>query len=577
MSGLSESIQARLRALAETFSAELPRRMQEIADNARAVLREGAAAEEIGSLRHNVHKLAGSAATFGFHHVTSCAKRLEHLLDELIDHDRFPGDEERARIRMLVSELGEATRIGGADAALEELEEAGADESRDETAFVGFGREAAEAGAADFGGRPHGDEATDPNRRVVAILVESAELGRDLGERFQFYGFETEVLESVSGLTAALCQGCQTAVIVDIRLIDRDPTVAEEIHAVVGRSEGRVHVLYVSDRDDFAVRLLAVRTAGAAFFSVPIDTQRIVDTVDGLTSSGGEPFHVLVVDDDIEQVSYHALVLQRAGMITSVVSDATHLFAVLIESKPDLILMDMYMPGCTGPELAAMIRQQEAFVGVPIVFLSIETDTDKQFEALSRGGDGFLSKPIRPDHLITAVKNRVERTRSMRFFMERDSLTGLLNHSHLMQSLSTEMQRADRVGRPLCFAMIDIDNFKTVNDTYGHLTGDRVLKSLSRLLQERLRKTDVIGRYGGEEFGVVMFNVNTETAGQILDRIREEFAQSVHEAGEREFNVTFSAGIAGYPRFDGAGMLSDAADRALYAAKERGRNRVVTV
>lgn len=570
MSGLSESIQARLRALAETFSAELPRRMQEIADDARAVLGNDPGADDIGNLRHNVHKLAGSAATFGFHHVTSCAKRLEHLLDSLIDHDRFPDDEERAKIRMLVSELGEATRIGGADAALEELEEAGAEDRRDERA-----RET--SAAAPGGGEAAPAGGPDSDRRVVVILVESGELAATLDERFQFYGFETSVIESISDLTASLCHGCQSALITDIRLVERDPTVAEEIHAVVGRSDGRVHVLYVSDRDDFAVRLLAVRTAGAAFFSVPIDTQRIVDTVDGLTSSGGEPYHVLIVDDDTEQVSYHALILQRAGMITSVVSDSTHLFAVLIEAKPDLILMDMYMPGCTGPELATMVRQQEAFVGIPIVFLSIETDTDKQFEALSRGGDGFLSKPIRPDHLITAVTNRVERTRSMRFFMERDSLTGLLNHSHLMQSLSTEMQRADRVGRPLCFAMIDIDNFKTVNDTYGHLTGDRILKSLSRLLQERLRKTDVIGRYGGEEFGVVMFNVDAETAGGILDRIREEFAELVHEAGERQFNVTFSAGVAGYPRFDGAGQIGDAADRALYAAKERGRNRVVTV
>jgi diguanylate cyclase (GGDEF)-like protein len=224
-----------------------------------------------------------------------------------------------------------------------------------------------------------------------------------------------------------------------------------------------------------------------------------------------------------------------------------------------------------------MIRQQEAFVGVPIVFLSVETDEDKQFEAVSRGGDGFLCKPIRPHHLITAVSNRVERTRSMRFFMERDSLTGLLNHTHLMESLSTEVQRAERVGRPVCFAMIDIDHFKNVNDSYGHLTGDRVLKSLSRLLFDRLRKTDVIGRYGGEEFGIVMFNVDTENATRILNSIREDFSTIQHETGERRFTVTFSGGIASFPAYDGPGPISEAADKALYVAKEKGRNRIVSI
>ena len=164
----------------------------------------------------------------------------------------------------------------------------------------------------------------------------------------------------------------------------------------------------------------------------------------------------------------------------------------------------------------------------------------------------------------------------MRFFMERDSLTGLLNHSHLNQSLSKEVQRAERVGRPLCFAMIDLDLFKKVNDSHGHLTGDRVLKSLARYLQDRLRKTDLIGRYGGEEFGIILFNVDIENAKRIMDNIREDFSKIEQEAGERRFHVTFSCGIASYPDFDGPGPLTEAADGALYDAKENGRNQVVT-
>lgn len=574
MAALSDSIQARLRELADTFTAELPSRMQDIADSARRTLSDGEGIEELRMLRHHTHKLAGSAATFGFHLVTSCSKRLEHLLDAVIEQGDSPDESQRHDIRMLVSELAEAARVNRAETssaastasrAADEDEHAEVEELEE---LVDAGEPGERVGAA---GRPGAEE-----RRVVIVLLRSLEAGQMLGDRFSFYGFETTVLGDPGDLIGSLCPDCHTALVMDVDYIERDPTIAEDLHALVSSSQGRLHIVYVSDRDDFTTRLLAVRTAGTAFFSSPLDVTRVIDAVDGVTSGGaGEPYHIMIVDDDAEQVSYYALLLQRAGMITSVVSEPRQLFAVLIESKPDLILMDMYMPGCSGPELATMIRQQEAFVGVPIVFLSVETDEDKQFEAVSRGGDGFLCKPIRPEHLVTAVANRVERTRSMRFFMERDSLTGLLNHTHLMENLSNEVQRAERVGRPLCFVMIDIDHFKRVNDTFGHLTGDRVLKTLARLLTERLRKTDVIGRYGGEEFGVVMFNVDVENATRIINAIREDFSAIEHEAGERRFSTTFSAGIAAFPAFDGPGPISEAADRALYLAKEKGRNRVV--
>jgi diguanylate cyclase (GGDEF)-like protein len=165
----------------------------------------------------------------------------------------------------------------------------------------------------------------------------------------------------------------------------------------------------------------------------------------------------------------------------------------------------------------------------------------------------------------------------MRFYMERDSLTGLLNHTHLIHNLSKEIQRAERVGRPVCFAMIDLDHFKSVNDTHGHLTGDRVLKSLARHLQDTLRKTDIIGRYGGEEFGVVLFNVDLETAAKVMDKVREDFAAMPQESGDGKFSVTFSCGIASYPEFDGPGPINEAADRALYQAKAKGRNTVHTI
>ena len=298
--------------------------------------------------------------------------------------------------------------------------------------------------------------------------------------------------------------------------------------------------------------------------------------LDDLTNSHPpEPYRVLIVDDEPALGGLYSLVLRQAGMETCEIHDPFTVMAPLVEFRPDLILMDIYMPGCSGTELAAVIRQQEAYVSIPIVFLSVEADVSKQMEAMRRGGDDFLLKPVQPRFLVSAVTTRVSRSRILRNLMMRDSLTGLLNHTKTKEQLAIEVDRVKRLGHSISVAMIDIDHFKNVNDSYGHSTGDRVLRSLSRLLGQRLRQTDVIGRYGGEEFAVIMNGTHAEDAVRVLDEIRESFAQMVHYADGKEFRVTFSAGVAEAPPYADAENISEAADKALYEAKRTGRNRIV--
>src|SRR5439155_1576195 len=132
-----------------------------------------------------------------------------------------------------------------------------------------------------------------------------------------------------------------------------------------------------------------------------------------------EPYRILIVDDQPELAEYHSAILRNAGMSVHIVTDPLQIMTPLLELKPDLLLMDMYMPGCTGLELAAVIRQQEALVSMPIVFLSSESDVNRQMAAMARGGDDFLTKPIQPDHLVSAVSSRVERLRVLRSLMVR--------------------------------------------------------------------------------------------------------------------------------------------------------------
>jgi diguanylate cyclase (GGDEF)-like protein len=262
-------------------------------------------------------------------------------------------------------------------------------------------------------------------------------------------------------------------------------------------------------------------------------------------------------------------------MIVYQAHDPSFVLDVLKYFRFDLVLMDMYMPGCTGRDLAKVIRQLPDYVGLPIVYLSSETDKKKQFSAMRVGAEGFLTKPVQPEELVSTVAIRAERMRNLRSLMARDSLTGLFNHTTTTQLLESTIATAKREDSSLCFVMIDVDHFKLVNDNFGHPVGDQVLLALGRVLQQRLRNSDVVGRYGGEEFAVILPGVSLEEAWEVIDQLRADFAKVNFRAGETDFSCSFSAGIACYPEFKHIATLRASADRALYAAKKQGRNRVV--
>ena len=284
---------------------------------------------------------------------------------------------------------------------------------------------------------------------------------------------------------------------------------------------------------------------------------------------------MLIIDDSPSLLAFYAAHLSGAGFLTQTLVEPLKALEVLADNPPEIILLDMHMPGASGQELAKVIRQQDAFLSIPIVFLSAEKDVGLQREAMSLGGDEFLQKPIAPEHLVSAVASRIARYRALRNLMVRDSLTNLLNHTSYKERLRAEVSRAGRLGKLLCVGLIDIDHFKKVNDTYGHPAGDRVIKNLARLLRQRLRSTHVIGRHGGEEFAVVLTATGMDDALDTLNQIRESFAAIEQHAGKDSFRCTLSAGLAPFPELDEAESLIQAADEALYRAKHGGRNQVV--
>jgi len=334
-----------------------------------------------------------------------------------------------------------------------------------------------------------------------------------------------------------------------------------------------VTTLFIASHDDFETRLAAAQAGAAAYFVKPVDIPRLVDRLDNLLrNSEHSPYRILIIDDDTALAEHFRLILMAAGMDAVVVTDPRLALEATQRLQPDLILMDVHMPLCSGADLARTMRMQEEWVGIPIVYLSGVTDLDQQMKAMDSGADDFLTKPIANRHLVAAVTVRAARARQLSDLMARDSLTGLLKHSRIKEQLASEVARAIRQGTPLSVAMIDMDHFKSVNDNYGHPMGDRVIKTLAQLLRQRLRQQDSLGRYGGEEFVAILPECAAADAERKLNDIRERFRQI--RFGSDEFSVTLSAGIATTARYDDPRELLNAADAALYAAKHGGRDRV---
>ncbi|MDD5300625.1 MAG: diguanylate cyclase [Gallionella sp.] len=540
-------LQAKLKALSDSYAAQLPEKLSQIAHAWGQLPKDRWDDGGFQTLHRMVHSLTGSGKTFGFALLSDVARNLEEYLKQLAQAKTVPDEEQRKRIQVLLSELHQVTlhRDAAAD---------------DQSGLIAVA--------------PAKQDIASTKR--IFVVEDEPEQAEELKIQLGYFGYDVSVFNKLADFQQAMQATSDVVVLMDINFPENSRGGILATKEIQQKRDVPAPVVFLTSNVELDARLEAVRAGGIAYLSKPVNIGNLIDKLDSLTSTlPSAPYRVLIVDDSEALTTYYATVLEQAGMVVKAVNNPLHVMEPLLEFTPDLILLDIYMPECNGMELASVIRQLDAFVGIPIVFLSAESDLDKQLFAMGLGADDFLTKPIQPQHLISSVSSRIQRSLILRSFMVRDSLTGLLNHTAIKDQLDREVAQTKRRGMPLAFAMVDIDHFKKVNDTYGHPAGDRVIKSLSRMLKQRLRETDMVGRYGGEEFAVILSNTNGETALKVLDAIRKDFARLRHLAEGKEFSATFSCGIADVSFFGDSVKLCDAADKALYKAKHAGRNQVV--
>ncbi|BAQ59646.1 GGDEF/response regulator receiver domain protein [Geminocystis sp. NIES-3708] len=299
-------------------------------------------------------------------------------------------------------------------------------------------------------------------------------------------------------------------------------------------------------------------------------------------------FLILAVDDNsINRILLDKL-LKKEGYKTKILSSSEQVMLCLTEFKPDLILLDLMMPNINGLELCEQIKLNPHFQEIPIIFITASDEKQDLLKAFDLGAVDYITKPFHNQELLARVKNHLElkftrdELRKALVELEKlaktDELTGISNRRNFIALAEREFNLAKRQKRSFSLLILDIDYFKKINDNYGHPTGDYVIKSVAQQCVECLRKEDLCARWGGEEF--IIFLSETELKQSIIvgNRIKETIENQTIIAESHQINITISVGVSIYTEKDeNVNQTISRADKALYRAKNHGRNQVVAI
>ncbi len=334
---------------------------------------------------------------------------------------------------------------------------------------------------------------------------------------------------------------------------------------------------FISIDTSVSQRIAAVHAGASLFLDKPLNSTAFQTAVRRLVPPETEcrP-RILVIDDDEDFLAHISMMLSSENIEVHTRCSAANIVEDAADVNPDLILLDVIMDKISGHDACRVLRSTEAWRDVPVLMLTVYGNRKMLVQSFACGADDFVEKPIIKEELMARIKLRLDR---MKMYHERadiDVLTGLPTRRPFLELFKMRLSEGIRFNKPVSLCLLDLDNFKKINDTYGHLAGDRVLSALGLLLNSRFRTMDIRGRWGGEEFAVVFYGETAKTSKMIIGRVLEEFGKMVFtgDHGE-EFRVTFSAGVSTFPA---AGRTPEDlfrhVDKKLYAAKDLGRNTI---
>lgn len=549
-----ELFASKLKALQDAYSKELPSLLKRIQGFfGRVVTSAAKDREALSEVYRLVHSINGSGPSFGFHYLGEVAQELEILIDSVLKEPEMWSADISAKAASLLKDMLEAPLDP------EEIEEPTVPMAHQET----------DEKDAEIGKHPFiwiSDKQNDSlkTRHWLKLF--------GIKTIWRQRGFALSPGEEPSGLAGFIVDAGEG---VNEKAFS---AVIEDIQMLKSRYK-RLPVFFVATKQLSLPNLIRVFEAGALVnFTLPDESFELVQRLDDMVmpESGG-PYRLLIVEDDAVLATHIASIMRKAGLEVAVLNDPFGIETILDAFQPELVLMDLYLGPCSGNAVAKFIRQKAEYRNLPIVYISKETELTKRIEAFEVGADDFLMKPVKYHYLYFTLISRMKRSRLLQTNLKRDSLTGLLDHSSIRKKLAETIAESQTQNSDLTFALIDLDQIGALNAELGNEGGDRVLKTLAKLLDMNVRGKGWAGRYGGKEFSLILPGMGEDEAKAFFEPLQQGFSDMVHGKSSTSAGIqaTFSCGVVTSSQAESAAKIAGLALRAMRSAQMQGGNLVV--
>ncbi|SFB79516.1 diguanylate cyclase (GGDEF) domain-containing protein [Marinospirillum celere] len=533
----------RLEALKESYLSRLESNLNHLELLAGRLLEKAQSDEYLEELHSTLHSISGSAGSFGFNQVGQQARRFEQATAKILNQANAPDEPLPARewIAQLRASL-ESDKKQKASASIESSSTSKAD-----------------------------------GNTCIWLIERDAILAEFTAQQLKSFGFEVHHITDLQELNNP-SKPAPDLLLIDHRANQTLSAKPEHLGSWKTLLKDFTCPKYFFGAEDtFDARLQALRNDGKGYFVKPLNMISLTRHISELFQvESSEPGRVMILETNSRLSQTLQTALEQADMLVYSLSEPQQLFESLNEFNPELILLDLWLTEVNGQELTALLSQVERWAHLPIIYIANESNSSLKNQALLMGGGIFLEQPIDTELLARLCKSQVHKLRQLEASRSKDALTGLLKHASIKEAIQSHWNYVQRQPQTFSLVMLDIDHFKQVNDTYGHPVGDLVISAVGTLLRQHFRSTDKLGRYGGEEFTLLLVDCEADDAFKMVDNLREAFEAIKFSSGDTYFSCTLSAGVLDNKQFSDASAdaLIEHADKALYQAKQSGRNRV---
>ncbi len=560
----------------QAFLRHLPKRIEAIEGRVQRYRNDGWDSAGLSLLNDDVQRLAGASGRYDLVEPSQHLLTLENLLGEHVARSTLPNRQQNDRILALLGQISASLTVKP-DAKRPATHSEVAPEAYwqrwvgDAPAPTTPAPAAAPPAVAET---PKAPAVAAASQRIYH-LSDGNPLAFELSQRLETAGFSVEPVDNAEELTELLMSLAPQMVLVGASHIADLAAVGDARRSAQTQGNNRIKLVAMATQDSLQARLDARRAGVDALLLPPFNAAAAVQQLSELlTPATDENVRVLIVEDDRSQALFAQSVLTNAGMQAVVEQDPMRVLDAMESLHPDLVLMDLHMPQVNGVELTALIREHPAFVQTPIVFLSGESDLDLRYEAIDAGGDDFLSKPIRPKHLITAVQNRVKRVRTMAqqsggALDEKDEATGLYRRAYVLDRVNDALGAAfDQPSSGGGVLYLEIDGVAALRDRLGLAALEQVLVAAGKKLAEEVGEKHPAARINDGAFLVLAPDLDDAALDSLAVRLRSQLMQHPFSAGGKAMRLRASVGVCALRYgFGDASSLLNTAERACREAR----------